>query len=114
MPDTVKVHLEDRLATVTIDRPPVNALNSDLLRDLARVFAGLTCHADVGAIVLTGAGEKAFVAGADIAEMAGKSGLEMRRFSERSRATRWGAGASSPSRATCGSHRTARRSASPR
>jgi len=82
MPDTVKVHLEGRLATVTIDRPPVNALNSDLLRDLARVFAGLTCHADVGAIVLTGAGEKAFVAGADIAEMAGKSGLEMRRFSE--------------------------------
>jgi len=65
MPDTVKVHLEDRLATVTIDRPPVNALNSDLLRDLARVFAGLTCHADVGAIVLTGAGEKAFVAGAE-------------------------------------------------
>src|SRR5438128_10527732 len=41
--------------------------------------------ADVGAIILTGAGDRAFVAGADIKEMANLSGLEMQRFSEMGR-----------------------------
>ena len=78
----VRVEVEDRIAIVTIDRPPVNALNSDLIRELTRTFEGMGKRKDVGAVILTGAGEKAFVAGADIAEMAGKTGLEMRSFSE--------------------------------
>ncbi|TLZ62379.1 MAG: hypothetical protein E6K16_05675 [Methanobacteriota archaeon] len=78
----VRVEVEDRIAIVTIDRPPVNALNSDLIRELTRTFQGMGKRKDVGAVILTGAGEKAFVAGADIAEMAGKTGLEMRSFSE--------------------------------
>jgi len=78
----IRVAVEDRFAVLTIDRPPVNALNSEVIAELTRAFEALAARKDVGAIVLTGAGEKAFVAGADIAEMAGKSGLEMRRFSE--------------------------------
>ncbi len=78
----VRIEAADRIAVVTVDRPPVNALNSDLIRELTRTFESLGRRKDVGAIILTGAGNKAFVAGADIAEMAGKSGLEMRAFSE--------------------------------
>jgi len=82
MTSFVRVDVEDRLAIVTIDRPPVNALNSDLVEELTRTFREIALRKDVGAVVVTGAGEKAFVAGADIAEMAEKTGLEMRRFSE--------------------------------
>jgi len=73
----VQVDVEDRLAIVRIDRPPVNALNSAVLEELFEAFSGLGARDDVGVIVLTGAGEKAFVAGADIAEMVGKGGIEM-------------------------------------
>ncbi len=60
----------DRVATVTIHRPDkLNALNAQVIDELDRMFAELAARADVGAIVLTGSG-RAFVAGADIAEIA--------------------------------------------
>ena len=60
----------DRVATVTINRPDkLNALNAQVIDELDRMFGELATHADVGAIVLTGSG-RAFVAGADIAEIA--------------------------------------------
>jgi len=79
----VQVDVEDRLAIVRIDRPPVNALNSAVLEELFEAFSGLGARDDAGVIVLTGAGEKAFVAGADIAEMVGEGGIEMREFSRK-------------------------------
>src|SRR2546428_6604748 len=82
MPGSARLDVEDRIALVTIDRPPVNALNSVLLGELIKAFEGFVRRKDVGVVILTGAGDKAFVAGADIAEMATKSGLEMRGFSE--------------------------------
>ena len=83
MPDLVKVEMEDRLAIVTINRPDArNALNLIVLRELAMTFEHVSMAKDIGAIILTGAGDKAFVAGADIREMANLSGLEMRGFSE--------------------------------
>ena len=58
------------VATVTLNRPDVlNALNAQLFHDLETVFTLLTANAAVRAIVLTGAGPKAFAAGADIAEL---------------------------------------------
>ena len=81
----VRIEVADRLSVVTIDRPPVNALNSALIDELTQGFEDLSRRRDVGVIVLTGAGDKAFVAGADIAEMKEKSGLEMREFSVRGR-----------------------------
>ena len=60
----------DGIATVTINRPKaLNALNAETLLELQAVFAHLAEASDVGVVVLTGAGEKAFVAGADIAAM---------------------------------------------
>src|SRR5204863_4843763 len=86
MPDFVRIEMEDRLAVVTINRPEaMNALNSALLKELSMAIEHLSMAADVGAIVLTGAGDRAFVAGADIKEMVGLSALEMRSFSEAGR-----------------------------
>src|SRR5205807_10393223 len=81
-----RIEMEDRLAVVTINRPEaMNALNSRLLKELSMAIEHLSMAADVGAIVLTGAGGRGFVAGADIKEMVGLSALEMRSFSEAGR-----------------------------
>ncbi len=56
------------VATVTIDHPPVNALSAPLLEELEAEIERLDSDAGVRAIVLRGAGERAFVAGADISE----------------------------------------------
>ena len=83
MPGFIHVDIQDRLAVVTVNRPEVrNALNSQVVGELAATFERLASDAQVGAVVLTGAGDKAFVAGADIKEMVGKTGLEMQAFSE--------------------------------
>ena len=86
MPGVIKMEMEDRLAVVTVDRPEArNALNSSVLRELSMAFEHVSLAQDVGAIILTGAGDRAFVAGADIKEMADLGALEMRSFSEMGR-----------------------------
>ena len=65
------VEVENKVATVTINRAPVNALNAQVFQELSRLIDELDENDDVHVIVFTGAGEKAFVAGADINEMAG-------------------------------------------
>lgn len=61
---------EGHLAIVTINRPKaLNALNSETLKDLDVVLEDLEKDNNVYAVIVTGAGEKSFVAGADIAEM---------------------------------------------
>ena len=65
----VKFELCDEIAVVTIDREKsLNALNKQVLKDLENVFKSIDVN-QVRVVVLTGAGKKAFVAGADIAEM---------------------------------------------
>ena len=57
-------------AVATINRPKVlNALNSEVLSDLDELVQTVSADADIRALVITGSGEKAFVAGADIGEM---------------------------------------------
>ena len=61
---------EGHLAIVTMNRPKaLNALNSETLKDLEAVITDLENDNDIYAVILTGAGEKSFVAGADIADM---------------------------------------------
>ncbi|WP_154861694.1 enoyl-CoA hydratase-related protein, partial [Clostridium diolis] len=61
---------EGHLAIVTINRPKaLNALNSETLKDLNVVLDDLEADNNVYAVIVTGAGEKSFVAGADISEM---------------------------------------------
>jgi enoyl-CoA hydratase len=64
---TLLLTVEDRIAVVTLNRPPVNAQNGDLRNELIQVFDELSDRDDVSVIVLTGAG-KCFSAGADIRE----------------------------------------------
>jgi enoyl-CoA hydratase len=69
--DTLLVERDGTVLIVTINRPKVlNALNSQTLSELDRVMRDAQQDGDVRAIVLTGAGEKSFVAGADINELA--------------------------------------------
>lgn len=71
----------DRVATVTINRPDkLNALNATLMRELGATFDELSARADVGAVVLTGAG-RAFVAGADISGLAVAEAATLETFS---------------------------------
>ena len=65
----IKYEAEGAVATITIDRPKaLNALNSQVLDELSEVLDAVDLNV-VRAVILTGAGEKSFVAGADIGEM---------------------------------------------
>lgn len=62
---------EHNIATITINRPEkLNALNKVTIQELHHAFSTLESHRDIRAIILKGSGDKAFVAGADIAEFA--------------------------------------------
>ena len=79
--ENLQVEQSGAVTTVTINRPKsLNSLNSSTLRELAKAvrIAGETSRA----VILTGAGEKAFVAGADITEMAPMTPWSAREFSE--------------------------------
>lgn len=67
--ECVKVSVEDRLAVVTIDHKPVNALNRKTLEELSQLLDAIQNDATVKVIILTGGGSLAFVAGADIKEV---------------------------------------------
>ena len=70
MNDTLDIQTQNGIATLTIDRPAVrNALNTRVLDELAAAFTALEADAATRVVILTGAGEKAFAAGADIAEL---------------------------------------------
>ena len=79
----VRTEVSGPVATVTIDRQAkLNALNPEVIAEIDAAFAGIEGDADVRAVILTGAGDKAFVAGADIgvlAEMGTLTGTEVSR-----------------------------------
>ncbi len=75
---------ENGLAVVTINRPKaLNALNSDVLDDLSAAFDELAVQDSVKVVILTGGGDKAFVAGADITQMKDMNVLEGKLFAEK-------------------------------
>ena len=66
----LRLDVSENIATVILDRPKVmNALNRGLFNDLEAVFLEIGGNAEVRAVILTGAGDKAFAAGADINEL---------------------------------------------
>lgn len=74
----ILVERDERVGTVTLNRPEqLNALNFQLVRELSDALETLDRDETIGCIVITGAGERAFAAGADIKEMADKSPVEM-------------------------------------
>lgn len=79
----LEVQVDGRVATVTVNRPEaMNAMSGELLGTLIAEFGKLAARQDVGCIILTGAGQKAFVAGADIKEMKDKDASGGRAWAE--------------------------------
>jgi len=84
--ENLKVEIKDRIATVSVNRPDKgNALNLQTGLDLMAAFSQLKINSDVGVVVLTGAGDKFFIAGADINEIVkldAISGMEFARHGQ--------------------------------
>lgn len=75
------IEISDGVATLTVNRPQsLNALNSEVLTELGCALYELEYDPAVKVVIITGAGEKAFVAGADIKEMAAMTSFEGHRF----------------------------------
>ena len=86
--ENLLVEVRNRIARVTINRPQVlNALNEKTTRELRAAFAALRHDPAVGIVIVTGAGEKAFVAGADINELAVMTPLQAEGVSRLGQAT---------------------------
>ena len=80
----VRTEISDRIAVLTVDRQDkLNALSSTLVRELNDAFERVAADAAVRAVIVTGAGQKAFVAGADINELAALSAVEARDYALR-------------------------------
>ncbi len=80
---TVLSHRDGHVVTVTLNRPDkLNALNEELLQELGRVVHDLARDPSVRCAILTGAGDKAFAAGADIAAMSEMSTTQAKQFAE--------------------------------
>lgn len=77
MPTTLIFDLKDGIARVTINRPDkLNALNATVISELADAVTRIETDAALKGVILTGSGQKAFVAGADISELAEQSPIE--------------------------------------
>ncbi len=83
----LKLETREGVALLTVNRPDkLNALNVQTLGELEQAFAHLAGAADVRGVVLTGSGEKAFVAGADIAELATQTPVQGKLIARRGQA----------------------------
>lgn len=68
--ETIRVEIHDGVAVVVLDRPEVrNAINAQLQAELHDVLADVRESDDIGAVIITGAGQRAFAAGADISQL---------------------------------------------
>lgn len=75
------LEIENEIAVVTINRPKsLNALNSETLSELSALFAEIAERKDIKVVILTGSGQKSFVAGADISEMVNSTPAEGRKM----------------------------------
>ena len=89
MTDFQNLHLETKnhISYITIDRPKVlNALSMATMDELRQAFAAAKDDPEVRVVILTGAGEKAFVAGADISELAQQSPISAKEYTHRGQA----------------------------
>jgi len=85
--ENVRIETRDGVAIITVDRPKVlNALNAQTVGEIGEAFEQVRNDEAVKAVILTGGGEKAFVAGADIAELAKMTPITGKATAERGQA----------------------------
>lgn len=78
--ETLLLTKKEGIAVLTLNRPPLNPLNSQLFRELELACSELEADPEVRAVIICGAGERAFAAGADVTEMAGQTPLGAHAF----------------------------------
>ena len=83
--ETIILDKKERIATITLNRPPMNPLNRRMYEELGQVAEELNADPEVKVVIITGAGEKAFAAGLDVKEVEGKSATDMKDFQTFSR-----------------------------
>ena len=83
--ETIILEKKERVATITLNRPPMNPLNRKMYEELGQVAEELDADPEVKVVIITGAGEKAFAAGLDVKEVEGKSVTDMKDFQAFSR-----------------------------
>jgi len=76
----LRYDVSDRIAEISLERPPVNALSLSLLEQLIEAFGRAAADENVRAVVLTSAVPRRFSAGLDLDMLLGKSGTDVRRF----------------------------------
>ena len=86
--DNIILNVENNFATITFNRPKaLNALNDALLEEFLQALATVEADEDIRVLILTGADEKSFVAGADINEIAKRNTLQAKHFAGRGQQT---------------------------
>ncbi len=83
--ETILITKENGIATITLNRPPLNPLNRQTFIDLGKAADDLRNDSDVKVVVITGSGEKAFAAGADVTDLVKMSSVEVYDFCQSSR-----------------------------
>ncbi len=78
--ETLLVEKEDTVGIIKLNRPPVNPLNTQMYLDLYDAISELNKDPTIGAIIITGGGDKAFAAGLDIKDVMGKSVVDILDF----------------------------------
>ena len=83
----IRFETKNQIAYITIDRPKVlNALNMQTMHDLRNAFADIKNDPGIRVVILTGSGEKAFVAGADIGELSQHSPISAKEYTHQGQA----------------------------
>jgi enoyl-CoA hydratase len=83
--ETIILEKKERIATITLNRPPMNPLNRKMYEEIGQVAEELSADPEVKVVIITGAGEKAFAAGLDVKEVEGKTVTDMKDFQAFSR-----------------------------
>ncbi len=83
--DFLQCEIENNIAVVTINRPPLNPLNTAVFNELGSLMSELDMDPEVKVVIITGSGEKAFVAGADLHQMMNLSHVGMMEMNKISR-----------------------------
>lgn len=81
--ENIRWEVEGQVGILTIQRPKaLNALNAETMAEIEKIIDQVTHDSDIRALIITGDGDKAFVAGADISYMANMSGIDGRNWGE--------------------------------
>ncbi|MFP3980060.1 MAG: enoyl-CoA hydratase/isomerase family protein [Desulfobacterales bacterium] len=82
--ETILFEVADAIATITVNRPKsLNALNSQVVEEMLAAVDEISANDEIRAVIITGAGEKAFVAGADITELSRLNPVSAKYFASR-------------------------------